>query len=261
MGTERVAVVNRAMADRYWPGGSPIGGRVKAYSHEGSNWGDPTSAPWITVVGVVEDVRQGGPADDKAPELFVSMRQAPLPWHLSQMVTVVRGERGVPAGMLVGPVREAFRAQDPRLAVEVRTMRDRVSALLSRTRLILLVLSGFAGLSLLLASIGLYGMLSFAVAQSWKEMGIRTALGAKRAGLLSLVLARALRVLGAGAVAGVILALWLTGVMESMLVDVAARDAWSFVAAVSVLAIVGTAAALVPALRATRADPVEALRS
>lgn len=257
-GTARVVVVNQRMSDVYWPDVSPIGRRVKAYSHEG---GVPEAAEWLTVVGVVADVRQGGPESEARPEMFVSMKQVPQLWHLSQMTTVVRSRPGVPTGALIGPVREAFRAEDPRLAVEVASMAQRLSGLLSQQRLILALLGGFAILSLLLSAIGLYGLLAFAVARSRREMGIRTALGARRSGILRLVLGRAARVVAAGILAGLLLAFWSTRVLQSLLVDIAPRDATSFVAAVAMLVLVAAAAAFVPAWRATGVDPVETLRS
>ncbi|HUG40438.1 MAG TPA: ADOP family duplicated permease [Longimicrobiales bacterium] len=259
-GTERVTVVNRSMADRYWPGESPIGMRVKAYSMEGRD-GTPETAPWLTVVGLVEDIRHHGHVGDTDPEMYVSLRQAPHAWHLSAMTTVVRGRPGLPADRLASPVRAAFREQDPGLAVEIATLDARLSELLSTRGMILVVLAGFAALSLLLAALGLYGLLSFAVSRSMREMGIRSALGAQRARILWLVLRRALGVVVIGAAAGLVVAFWATRLLEALLVDVAPRDPVSFAAALAVLLAVSTAAALVPARRATRADPVESLRA
>lgn len=257
--TGRVTVINRAMAERYWPGESPLGRRVQAYSMEGDS-GTPGSAPWLTVVGVVEDIRHHGHLGERAAEMYVSIRQAPRPWFLVSMTAAVRAEPGLDAAALLGPVREAYRAQDPLLAVEVRTLEDRLSGLLAQHRTVLLVLSVFAALSLLLAALGLYGLLSYAVSESMHEMGIRTALGARSGGIMRLVLGRAFRVVIVGALAGLLAAWWATLLLESLLLDVPPRDPAGFAAALALLLGVTAAAALVPARRATRADPVAALR-
>ena len=259
-GTQRVTVINRSMAERYWPGESPLGRRVKAYSMEGDD-GTAETAPWLTVAGVVEDIRHHGHIDDTRPEMYVSVRQVPQAWQLSALITVVRGHPGLPAERLMAPVRAAFREQDPGLAVEMETLDARLSTTLATRNVILVVLTGFALLSLLLAALGLYGLLSFAVSRSMREMGIRSALGARRGGILRLVLGRALRVVALGAVVGLVVAFWATRLLETLLVDVPPRDPTSFTAALAVLLAVTTAAALVPAWRATRADPVAALRS
>ncbi|MBW3553175.1 MAG: ADOP family duplicated permease [Gemmatimonadetes bacterium] len=258
-GTERITVINRSMAERYWPGESPLGRRVKAYSMEGEE-GTAETAPWLTVAGVVEDIRHHGHVDEKRAEMYVSVRQVPRAWQLAALTAVVRGHPGVPAERLIGPVRAAFRAQDPGLAVDIETLDARLSAMLTTRNVILLVLAGFAVLSLLLAALGLYGLLSYAVSRSMREMGIRSALGARRRGILRLVLGRALRVVALGAGAGLVVAFWATRILESLLVDVPPRDPASFTVALAVLLAVTMAAALIPALRATRADPVEALR-
>ena len=259
-GTERVTVVNQQMAERYWPGESPVGKRVKAYSMEGTG-GTAETAPWLTVIGVVSDVRQNGPEEEAPTQMYVSIRQVPIAWHLSQMTAVVRGEPGVSEGSLIRSTRDTFRGLDPRQAVEVSTMRDRLSGILSQRRLTLSILTGFAALSLLLAGIGVYGLLSFAVSQSRREMGIRAVLGARRSEILGLVMRRAFRIVAAGAIGGLLLSYWLTRAMQSLLVDTPPRDPVSFAIALGVLVIAAAGAALIPALRATRADPMEALRA
>ena len=256
-GTERVTVVDRAMAERYWPGESPVGRRVKAYSMEG---GTPESSPWLTVVGVVETIRHHGHLGDERPEMYVTFRQVPQSWFLSAMTAVVRGAPGLPAEALLDPVRQAFREHDPRHAVEIRTLEARLSGLLSTRSTVVGILTGFAALSLLLAALGLYALLSFAVSRSMHEMGVRAALGAGRRGILGLVLGRAVRVVLLGAAVGILAAFWGTRLLDALLVDVAPRDPASFAAALLVLLAVTIGAALIPAWRASRADPVSALR-
>lgn len=256
-GTARVTVINRTMAERYWPDGSALGRRVKAYSMEG---GVPERSEWLTVVGIVETIRHDGHIADETSQMYVTMRQVPQSWFVGAMTTVVRGQPGVDAAALAPQVRQAFRALDPGLALEIGTLRDRLADLLSVRSTLVVLLAGFGILSLLLAALGLYGLLAFAVARSMHEMGIRAALGAPRTGLLALVLGRAFRVVAVGAAAGLLAAFWGTRLVHALLVDVDPHDPATFSLALSMLVVVTSAAAFLPAWRASRADPVEALK-
>jgi putative ABC transport system permease protein len=252
--SERVAVINRAMAERYWPGGIPLGARVRAVSMESVLEG---GAPWITIVGIVGDVRHWGYENDPQPEMYTVFSQVPV--HTLAMNVVARA----PLAM-VPRVREALRGEvrsiDPTVAPRIALLDDRVAGLLGERRLTMNVLTGFAVLALLLAAIGVYGLLSFAVAQRTREIGVRTALGAGRSGIIAIMLGSALRVVLAGAVAGIFGAWAVTRLMGALLFDVSPLDPLAFAAAVFVLVGVSVGAALIPTWRATRVDPLVALR-
>jgi ABC-type antimicrobial peptide transport system permease subunit len=157
-------------------------------------------------------------------------------------------------------LRGEVRSIDPTVAPRIALLDDGVAGLLGERRLTMNVLTGFATLALLLAAIGVYGLLSFAVAQRTREIGVRTALGAGRSGIIALVLRSALRVVLAGALAGVFGAWAVTRLMGALLFDVSPLDPLAFAAAVFVLVGVSVGAALIPTWRATRVDPLVALR-
>lgn len=253
-GSQRVVVINRAMADRYWPGGDALGGQVKATSMEGH-----IGAEWLTVIGVVGDIRHYGYEIAPAPEMYVLDRQVPA-WTYALFV-VARGAEGSDASGLLGGIASAIRAEDRTLAADYATLEARVHGNIAERRFVTLLLGLFAALSVLLSAVGLYGLLSFAVARQSREMGVRAALGARRGGLVRLVLGRALRILVAGAVLGLLAAVALSRVLRSLLVDIAPDDAVATLAALLILLATGLVAALVPAWRAARADPLEALRA
>jgi predicted permease len=255
LGTERVGLVNKTFVDRYWPGQSALGRRVKATSMEAYYNGGV--APWITVVGVVGDVRHHGFEEDPMPELFVLYRQAP-DWT-REMTAVIR-TAGVGGASPIA-LRNAARELDPTLAIEVGTLAERVRSLLAERRLLLGVLWTFGSVAGLLACIGVYALISFAAEERRRELAIRATLGASQRGIVELVLRDAARVIAAGLIGGLAAGYALTRLLESLLLDVSARDPLSYAVAAVLLALVGTAAALIPAWRASRADPLVALTS
>jgi ABC-type antimicrobial peptide transport system permease subunit len=193
-----------------------------------------------------------------SPEMYTLYRQVPS-WA-PVMTVVARARSGTSAAALENIVRAAVRERDPGLAPAVSSFDERIGRLMAERRFVMMVLSGFALLALILAAVGLYGLLSFAVTQRTREIGVRAALGARRMGILGLMLGSALRVVAVGAALGVIAAFGLTRTMRALLVDIEPHDPVSFAAAVSALLVVAIAAAAVPAWRAARVDPLRALR-
>lgn len=251
---ERVTLVNHSLAARAWPGQNPLGKRIRPTSMESYMYGgDP---PWLTVIGVVGDVRHHGFEAEPRPELYVLYRQ--VPFWTSTMTAVVRPRPGFTAP-LHPRVAARVRAIDPTLAVDVDDLERRVRALLGERRLTLEVLAAFSLAALLLTCLGVYGLVSYAVEQRTREMAIRAALGARGSGLLGLMLGRAGRVLVYGVVTGAVAARWLTGFLDSLLVGVTPADPVSYAFAAGLLGVVGFSAAFAPALRAARMSPVEAL--
>jgi putative ABC transport system permease protein len=252
--TERVVIVNRALADRFWPEGDALGRRVRALSMEDFGGG----APWLTVVGVVGDVRHFGFDDEPEPEMFTLHEQQPY-WSGSMTLLARSGDRrttGIPAA-----IRQAVHETDPSIPVTVIPLEDRVAGWVSDRMFVTSLLGAFGTLALLLAAIGLYGLLAFTVAGRTREIGIRAALGAGRSSVVSLVVRQSLVVTGLGIAAGVLAALALGGTLESMLVEVGPTDPITLGVAPLLLLVVAVAAAAIPAWRAARIDPLEALRS
>jgi predicted permease len=249
-----VALVNETLARTYWPGADPIGRRIRM----GSN----TQRPWMTVVGVVRDVRHNGLTETIKEKFYVPYAQFPLSTGFAprNMNLVVRTS-GNPLA-LAGPIRAAVRRLDPNLPIaKVRPMTEVVDASLSTPRLTGSLLSIFAGLALLLAAIGVSGVLAYLVSRRRREIGIRMALGASGGSVMRLVIRRGLATAGAGVAVGVIAALFLTRLMEGLLYGVAPRDPGTFLAVTTILGAIALVASAVPAWRASRVDPLEALRS
>ncbi len=247
-----VVVINRAAAERFFSGVDPVGRRLARFSF------DPieAAAESFTVVGVVGDVR--GEALDRAPEpeAFFAHAQVPLP----AMSVVVRAS-GDPLA-LAGAVRRELSALDPDLpAPEFRTLEQVVAESVARPRFLAGLLTLFAAAALSLAALGVYGLLSYAVAQRTREIGVRIALGARPRDVLEMVVRRALALAGAGVVLGLGGALTLTRLLESQLFGVGAGDPATLAAVVSLLGAAALLASLVPARRAARMSPLEALRA
>jgi predicted permease len=243
-----VMVVNQTAARRIWPGQDPIGKRVKLGT-------DPDHAPWITVVGVIGDVRHAGIDVDPLPELYRPYAFNPLFGPI--LVIRTAGDPAVLQAEVAAKVR-AVSSEIP--AYNIYGMQALVDRSTAQRRFVMLLLGGFSVLALVLATVGIYGTVSQAVAQRTTEIGLRMALGASPAAAMRLVLGLGWRLIAAGMAIGTLAALGLTQLMRRLLFEVQPLDAPAFGAAVLVLAAFAFLACYVPARRATRVDPLEALR-
>jgi putative ABC transport system permease protein len=244
-----VALVSETMARRLWPGQSPLGRRVKFPGSE------KNQQPWRTVVGVVRDVKQYGLDREDVMQMYLPEAQFPT----SFMAMVVR-TKSDPAASL-GAVRREVSAADKELAVfSVATMEQLLSDSVALRRFSMLLLGVFAALAVALAGVGIYGVVSYSVAQRTREIGVRVALGARPRDVLRLVLGRGLGLAAAGIALGLAGGMALTRVISSLLFGVGARDPVTFATTAALLAAVALLACLAPARRATKVDPMVALR-
>lgn len=248
-----VTIINEDVARNYFKGENPIGKRMRASSME-SLHGVP--APSRTIVGVVASVRNYGFENDKTAEMYVPYRQAPF-W-VGTMTAVV-GARGR-IEPLIPAIAEAARRVDSDVALEIGTISQRVRNDTAARRMVVTLLSVFGAVALFLAALGIYGLLSYGVAQRTREMAIRSALGATRKQLMRLIFGGVGRIVLAGLALGVVSALLLTRFVESQLVDVGPTDLVAFSASIVVVFVTAVLATWVPARRAGRADPSDALR-
>jgi len=252
MSSPQVIVVNRSFAARYL-GPAPIGAVVP---NLGMCRGD--NDRW-QVVGVVDDVRQGNVRDAAQPELFIPFRQIGCASAVPQPIVIIR-TIGEPAPY-VPALRSLLRAEAPSLALDsVMTMDERVMTTLAKPRLYAVVLVGFGVFALAIAGVGLFGVLSYSVAQRAREIGVRTALGAQPADIVTLVVGQVAVIAVAGIGLGVWVAFAVSRSLTTVLYGVNPHDAASFVAVPLLLAVVTAAACVVPARRAARVDPLQALR-
>jgi predicted permease len=250
-----VALVNETLARTYWPGQDPIGRRLRM--------GSSSERPWMTVVGLVRDERHNSITAAVKEKFYVSYAQFPKvrAGDAARGMTIVVRAAGDPMA-LVGPIRAEVRRLDPSMPVaSARPMTDVVDGSLATPRLTGSLFAIFAGLALLLAGVGVAGVLSFLVSRRRREIGIRLALGASRAGVLGLVVRRGVAYAAVGIAAGAVAALFLSRALEGLLYGVAPRDPVTFAAVIGILFAIAVLASAVPALRAARVDPLEALRS
>jgi putative ABC transport system permease protein len=260
-GAPRVAMINETMARRYFPGEDPIGRRVALdfetmRFHRDRAPDSDIPGGMRTIVGVVRDIRHGSLRSDPVPEFYVPYQQRPT----RDMTLVVRSS-GDPLA-LAAPAREAIRAIDPNQPIaHVETLSDLLAASIAQPRSNYLLLSVFAAAALILAMVGVYGLLSYTVVQRTPELGIRLALGGQPADIRFLILREGLRLVLAGVLVGVPAALVLAHGLRTLLFGVAATDAVTLFGAVATLVAIASIACYVPARRATRVDPMTALRS
>jgi putative ABC transport system permease protein len=246
-------LINQTLAKKFFTDRDPIGQRVKP------GFGD--RVPWFTIVGVLKDVKQGGVAEAPGTEMYMLAEQMPkaLNFAPGQMNFIVRSP--VPLDSLAPQFRQAVQSLDSGLPiVRMRSMDDVVDAAVARPRFMTILLGLFAGLALLLAAVGTYGVLSYLVSERKQEIGIRMALGADRARILKLVLVRGLVLSGAGLIIGLAASVGLSRVLTALLFNVAPTDPRTLAGVSAIIAMVAVVACVIPAWRATRVDPLVVLR-
>jgi hypothetical protein len=252
---DRVAVVNRSFAERHWPGSGAVGRRFRT--------GTADTIPWTTVIGVVEDLQMQGFTPQGSPGAVPDGYYVPVAQSdPSFLVVVARRSLGVNAASLVPGLRDAVRAVDPDVPLfQVRTVAEAAARSSWFYKVFGSVFVIFGAVALFMASVGLYGVLSFSVSRRTQEMGIRMALGAGRRQVLRLVLRQGLAQMAVGLAVGLAMAAGLSSVVRVLLFSVNPRDPLVFGGVVLLTLTVGLAASLVPARRATGVDPVVAMRS
>jgi putative ABC transport system permease protein len=255
-----VVILNETFARRHWPAEDPIGKRITL-----DNPRDYLRAPqWLTVVGVVKDVKQNSWTDALANEIYLAFQQSRgffrgTAGHLTPMTIVVRTT--VEPQSLATAAQETVRSLDRNLPVSnVVTMEQVIADTLWQPRFNLQLIGIFAALAMTLAAIGLYGVMSYSVAQRTREVGLRMALGAKRRDVLKLVVGQGMGLALAGVALGLLASLALTRLMENLLFEVSATDFSTFAVIAVLLTLVALVACWMPARRATKVDPMVALR-
>jgi predicted permease len=247
-GAPQVVIISEAMARRFWPGQNPVGQRLTASFHlkQGPR----------EVVGVVGDVKSNGLDDDAAATMYLPFRQAPRPW-----ITFVARTANDPQGFVLPASKAVYAVDREQALTNVRTMEQVLTESLSGRRFNMTLLITFAGLALVLAAVGVYGVMNYSVMLRRRELGIRIALGARALDVLRLVLGQGLALTLVGVGVGMAGAYALTRLMASLLYGVTATDFLTFGSVSGVIIIVGLLASFLPARRATKVDPMIALRS
>ena len=252
--SERGVIVNQAFARRYL-GDSPLGMKLPVAAYGGRGGRQLES----TVIGVVSDVRYITAAENSQPEMYYSYRQfdGGLPVQTVTLLSRASGSRGLDATTLRSVLREA---DEGLVAETVIPLDQRVRTTLARPRLYAVLLAGFAGFALVIAGVGLFGVLSYSVSQRSRELAIRSALGARRLDIFRLVLVQGVAVTLAGLAAGMLASTWITRQLSTQLYGVTPHDTLTFALVPLVLLLAGALACVVPARRAARLDPLRVLR-
>jgi putative ABC transport system permease protein len=243
-------VINREAADKYWPGADAIGHRIRPPGI------DTHRNLWLTVVGIVENVRQYGLDQPANPQMYVHYLQRPERLQSGTIVAVTNK----PAA--VGPaIRSAVAEADRNALVEITSMQQLLDRSVSGRRFSMTVLSAFSALALFLAAVGIYGVLAYAVVQRQREIGVRMALGSTRVGVRSLIVADAMAAVVPGLALGLIGAFFTVRLITGMLYGIAPVDPITFIVTPVVILVVSVLASFWPATRAARIDPMIAMRS
>jgi putative ABC transport system permease protein len=251
----RVAIINETLAKSAWPNEDPIGKRITL---------DTTHPLWLTIVGVTRDVKQSnwtGPLDNEVYIPFLQDAEflnGQHPWR-AYVSIVIRTDTDAEA--LVPSIQQTIWSIDRDMPVSrLQTMRHAIGNALWQSRFNLMLISIFSAIAMILTVVGIYGVMAYDVAQRTQEIGIRMALGAERSGIVRLVFSQSLRVVLAGVIVGVVAALGLARLMTTMIYQVQPADPRTYVGVTALVLCVAACSALLPVRRATRVDPIIALR-
>jgi putative ABC transport system permease protein len=249
-----VAVINQAMAETYWRGEDPLGKRLKLGAGR-AGVGQRASKIWITIVGVIADARTESLANASVPQIYLSLYQETP----KELAIFLRGDLN--ASAIPEEVRAMVQSVDPELPVYgAQTLNDAVTASLEQRRFSMDIVAAFAVTALLLAALGIYGVISYIVSERTHEIGIRLALGAQRHRILQMILSEGLGLAIAGAAIGLVGAVIVAHLMAGVLYGVRPTDPATFVSVALLLIAVALLACYIPARRAIRVDPLVALR-
>jgi putative ABC transport system permease protein len=253
MGAAPVAVVNETMAKQLWPGVDPVGHTLKMFN---------PSSPWVTIVGLVGDVRARGFQGDVPPTVYFPYSQSGTSaYSMPATMTLLIKATGDPSA-LVPSIRAVIRAAEPRMPIEqVLTMDQIVGRSIASRTFTTILLAAFSAIALLLAGLGIYGVIAYGVSQRTFEIGVRLALGASQRSVLGLIVREGLRLSAVGLVVGLAGGLAVMRLLRTLLVGVTALDIPTLICVSIVLAAVAACASLLPARRATVVSPTEALRN
>jgi predicted permease len=244
-----VAIVSQAFARHFWPGQDPLGKRI----------GHPWDSPWLTIVGVVADVRTDSLRDTTTIAVYTPFEQRLLGSH-PEMTVVVR--TAADPSSVARALRQIVAGIDRSVPIsEIRTMDGVIRESLTRARFLTGLVSAFAVAALLLGAVGIYGVMSYLVSQRMHEMGVRLALGASSSSIIGLVVRRAAILAACGVLAGMAAALIAVRPLRALLFGVSASDPVTYIAVGAVFVLVSVVASAVPAFRATRVSPLDALRA
>jgi putative ABC transport system permease protein len=252
-----VAIINETMARRFWPDEDPLGKRIKL-------GGPQRPYPWMAIVGVVGDVKHDGLDAPAGPEMYMPYQQTPfsqMPAGLRFPIMSLVARSGSDPASLVAAARAEIKALDRDQPVSnIRTLDQLLANSISQHRFYLLLLALFAAIALILATVGLYGVISYTVKQRTQEIGVRMAFGARAGDVIRLVIRHGMKLTLIGVLIGLVGASMLTRLIKSLLFDVSATDPLTFIVIASLLTVVALLACLIPARRATKIDPMIALR-
>lgn len=249
-----VVMINETLARQQWAGRSPLGARFRLR-------GSTPPFPWMTIIGIVADSRQRSLGEEPRAEYFIPIAQSPTSaggaWGAMTLIARTHNE---PAALAPAARRAAW-AVDPQLAVaNLRTLRTLVSQSVAQPRFTMLLVLIFGAIALVIAAVGVYGVVAYSVSRRTREVGVRLALGASPQAVVRLIVGQGMVVAGAGIVLGVVGALVVTRALAKLLYGVSATDPWTFLGIASLFAGVAALATYLPARRATKVEPTLALR-